>query len=267
MKETREETYRKVFIKTEADFPKENGLYFCVDQNRHYIGERSFDKADKINLHIWSGVNWYLQPVTDKEATTEQTLPNDYVKSDITQPIGSTTDFVIQQEKPQTAEDMEQEMFNDIESFVSTYMMSVGYVDKKDVIEHDLREGISIGRIIASKYATQKQPILSAEEILKLGDEYGQYWKKQAKLSQRVTDEISIAWSRGYMACKESYANQKHIPTDCYPKEFVLWLIDGNHPFVRWFDENGHFYTDELTDQRWSLDELYQFWIKEVKHG
>ena len=31
--------------------------------------------------------------------------------------------------------------------------------------------------------------------------------------------------------------------------------------------ENGHFYTDELTDQRWSLDELYQFWIKEVKHG
>ena len=72
MKETREETYRKVFIKTEADFPKENGLYFCVDQNRHYIGERSFDKADKINLHIWSGVDWYLQPVTDKEATGEQ---------------------------------------------------------------------------------------------------------------------------------------------------------------------------------------------------
>ena len=76
-------------MKTEADFPKENGLYFCVDQNRHYIGERSFDKADKINLHIWSGVNWYLQPVTDKEATTEQ-------------------------EKPQTAEEIRQitELFN-----------------------------------------------------------------------------------------------------------------------------------------------------------
>lgn len=74
MKETREETYRKVFIKTEADFPKENGLYFCVDQNRHYIGERSFDKADKINLHIWSGVDWYLQPVTDKEQLREELI-------------------------------------------------------------------------------------------------------------------------------------------------------------------------------------------------
>ena len=65
----KEETYRKVFIKDESDYPKENGLYFCVDQNRHYIGERSFDKDDKINLHIWSGVDWYLQPVTAK---TEQ---------------------------------------------------------------------------------------------------------------------------------------------------------------------------------------------------
>jgi len=47
---------------------------------------------------------------------------------------------------------------------------------------------------------------------------------------------------------------------DYYPRKFVEWLSYGRHPFATWFDENGDYFTDELTDKRWSLDELYEYW-------
>jgi hypothetical protein len=47
--------------------------------------------------------------------------------------------------------------------------------------------------------------------------------------------------------------------------EFIEWLCYGNHPFVHWFDENGHYFTDELTPQRWSIEQLYEHWTNNIK--
>ena len=50
-----------------------------------------------------------------------------------------------------------------------------------------------------------------------------------------------------------------------YPKEFILWLFFGNHPFVQWYDNvNEYFFSDELDEKKWTLDELYQYWKTEI---
>jgi hypothetical protein len=43
--------------------------------------------------------------------------------------------------------------------------------------------------------------------------------------------------------------------------EFIEWLSYGRHPFVPWYDEKGHYYTDELSDHRYSIEELYDHYI------
>lgn len=65
----------------------------------------------------------------------------------------------------------------------------------------------------------------------------------------------------------EEYASQKHLPTDCYPKEFVEWMLQNN-------------ISHNLRDRRYlsnyallqlkgfkgdcTLDELFTYW-KEIK--
>lgn len=60
-------------------------------------------------------------------------------------------------------------------------------------------------------------------------------------------------------SCKEIASLIEQKP-DCYLKEFVEWLVYGSNPFVRWYDEIGDYFTDELSVKRWSLDELYAYW-------
>ena len=71
MKETREETYRKVFIKTEDDLPKDKGFYFVhykhPDERLHT--QMSVVYYDDTIKGLWYGkdwYDWYLQPVTAK---------------------------------------------------------------------------------------------------------------------------------------------------------------------------------------------------------
>lgn len=45
-----------------------------------------------------------------------------------------------------------------------------------------------------------------------------------------------------------------------FPREFVEWWLWGSHPFVPWFDKQGAFLTDEITDKRYSLDDMYTYW-------
>ena len=60
-------------------------------------------------------------------------------------------------------------------------------------------------------------------------------------------------------------ATQKHIPTDCYPKEFVKWISFGSHPFVPWFDVyKGWYFTDEVDISK-TLDELFIYWKEQIK--
>ena len=58
-----ETIYRKVFIKSEADLPEKDGVYFA---NRREFGETSIHywKNNLARKRTWiNGVDWYLQPV------------------------------------------------------------------------------------------------------------------------------------------------------------------------------------------------------------
>ena len=132
-------------------------------------------------FEITIGHHFKLQPVTDKEATTEQ-------------------------EKPQTAE---------------------------------------------------KERLLLAEEILdKVLDQLkgGSYFLYTTKTRSMV------------ITAMEEYATQKHIPTDCYPKEFVEWCIEAvdteeraevDYCYAVWDSHNVLGFD--------TIDELYQYYLNNVK--
>jgi hypothetical protein len=62
------------------------------------------------------------------------------------------------------------------------------------------------------------------------------------------------------------YVNKESQLKQGYPKPFVLWLIFGNHPFVQWYDSPDEcFFTDEVDDKKWTLDDLLKYWIDNVK--
>jgi len=53
-------------------------------------------------------------------------------------------------------------------------------------------------------------------------------------------------------------------------KEFIEWKDFGDHPFVPWWDivdeKIERYYTDEIDDKHWSLDDLFQYWLDNVKN-
>jgi hypothetical protein len=87
----KEQLYRKVIIKTEADLPKETGIYFVYTSTG--IHQRGFDINQKrLGLHgssqdEWFSVNWYLEPIEEQESTEQdlkcencdEPIPCDYL--------------------------------------------------------------------------------------------------------------------------------------------------------------------------------------------
>ena len=69
MKETREETYRKVIISDADDLPKVSGWY---DTN---LGSHNYCYSPANDEWWLDQIEWYYEPVTDKEATTEKEKP------------------------------------------------------------------------------------------------------------------------------------------------------------------------------------------------
>lgn len=47
--------------------------------------------------------------------------------------------------------------------------------------------------------------------------------------------------------------------------EFIKWMFFGSHPFIQWYDELGWFFTDEINDKRWTVEELFEYWKTNVK--
>ena len=73
--------YEKVFIKTEADLPKENGTYIiCSTDGRLY--EKEFKKNSPAFKKSWEQwIDWYFQPV---EMALPLDVPSDgFTKNDI----------------------------------------------------------------------------------------------------------------------------------------------------------------------------------------
>jgi hypothetical protein len=69
----KEELYRKVYIKTEADLPKEKDEYFChrKSDNRLLIFNRFSDSDREFENSVWlRNVDYYLQPIVGEQ--TEQ---------------------------------------------------------------------------------------------------------------------------------------------------------------------------------------------------
>jgi hypothetical protein len=63
----KEELYRKVYIKSEADLPKESGLYWC-EITESCRGSFHFNLDDKDDIDFYIGnVMFYLQPIEQSE--------------------------------------------------------------------------------------------------------------------------------------------------------------------------------------------------------
>jgi hypothetical protein len=66
------ELYKKVWIKSEADLPKEDGVYFCYYKK---YGENSthFYKNNLARIQRWlTELDWYLQPIEQIEQPAVQ---------------------------------------------------------------------------------------------------------------------------------------------------------------------------------------------------
>lgn len=67
--DTKEELFKKIYIKTEADLPKEDGNYYThsVLDNR-YLYKIWFNRDSNIEKELWlTEIDWYLQPIEEKE--------------------------------------------------------------------------------------------------------------------------------------------------------------------------------------------------------
>jgi hypothetical protein len=70
----KEKLYKKVYIRSEADLPKEDGIYFVAKKDSlksNWLKPLIFTIISK---NEWlNTIDWYLQPFEDKQP--EQTLP------------------------------------------------------------------------------------------------------------------------------------------------------------------------------------------------
>ena len=85
------ELYEKVFIKTEADLPKENGKYICMIKNINHPALLQYDIQSKgkygYSKQWLELVDWYLKP-------TEPVSDED-IEIFIKVHPGNTNDFII----------------------------------------------------------------------------------------------------------------------------------------------------------------------------
>jgi len=48
--------------------------------------------------------------------------------------------------------------------------------------------------------------------------------------------------------------------------EFIEWFAFGSHPFIAWYEnDNEKFFSDEVNDKKWTLDELFEYWFNNIK--
>ena len=50
---------------------------------------------------------------------------------------------------------------------------------------------------------------------------------------------------------------------ETYPRAFVEWLLWGDHPYVSVLDEVSGYFTDEMSDERYNVQQLYGIWLNE----
>ena len=66
--------YIQVWIESEDDLPKKEGIYFCYDKNLIMPLCLVFDNSE-IDRHEWlNGIDWYLQPDSHPKGPTDEEM-------------------------------------------------------------------------------------------------------------------------------------------------------------------------------------------------
>ena len=74
----KDELYKKVYIKSESDLPKENGTYFVriktppFTQELSAVGYIWAKNISKVNRFWLDKVDWYLQPIAQPKISAEE---------------------------------------------------------------------------------------------------------------------------------------------------------------------------------------------------
>ena len=131
-----EETYRKVVISSKGDLPRNEGIYYVHVRSIDQLKEWVFDPFGEDHKQWLSSIDWYLQRVTDKEATTEKPVMRkpDHIQDDVTQ-----AKYDIKAETMEAIIAKQQEIlqyYADLERQIKTGM----HVRKLERLESELRE-------------------------------------------------------------------------------------------------------------------------------
>lgn len=263
MKETREETYRKVFIKSEADLPKIEDIYYVHIEPDNRVMEWFFHiHAD--HRQWLKYIDWYLQPVTDKEATGEQdhTFACDCDRSEINdegycQRCGGYDRFdpQPQQQDPESDTPKHPTSYRD-------FTMTEKQTAEEILLKHqDWECGISLkaAKEAMEEYASQSQSsVLPSEEEIE---------KAAIKAMQREEgDIIHIIDSPYASAFIDGVKWFKSQLKQGFEKEFFIWhLEDANNFFPQRNEKDELVFWDMSQNKGITLDELYQYWIDNVK--
>jgi len=70
-----------------------------------------------------------------------------------------------------------------------------------------------------------------------------------AKKKSRTTDDEIIV------------AADRIVTLGWYPKDFIMWILNDS-PF--WYEMIGHYWQNAETGEKYTLDELYNYWKTEV---
>jgi hypothetical protein len=109
MKETREETYRKIYIKSEADLPKERTILIAHFKHSDRWTDLIYFNTSEDDKYWISEVDYYLNPIEQENLTAVE-------KEEINEGYRSLDPLFegLEQEKPQTAEEYIKDIWGEL---------------------------------------------------------------------------------------------------------------------------------------------------------
>ena len=118
------------------------------------------------------------------------------------------------------------------------------------------------------EYYQFKQRTLESSVVVKpdlIEEILAKYWYETIYVNILKSDHSKAEESR--QEFKKWIDDNKHhfTPSVVYPEEFVEWLSFGNHPLVQWRHDGEDYFTDEVSDKKWSISDLYEYWQLNIK--
>ena len=85
-------------------------------------------------------------------------------------------------------------------------------------------------------------------------------------MEEEILNSIKKHWTIHVFPEHNQNAMSKEIDklTKDHYLKFALWLSSGNHPFIYWIDEVAEYFTDEVSDIRYTTEDLYNHWKENI---